>query len=117
MSVTRVSGKEATFTICSPILCLQVLISRVVDGIIRVAHLQLGSPRIMNVEHVVLNHLFAHPARAFGEVEAPFVESRPDWRTPKTALSRQLDLGLHPFVVDDILQVQLRLPKLFKLKS
>ena len=87
----------------SPILCLQILISRIVDGIIRVAHLQLGSPRIVDVKHVILDHLFPHPARAFGEVEPPLVESRPDRRTPKTALARQLDLRLHPFVIDDVL--------------
>ena len=87
----------------SPILCLQILVSRIVDGIIRVAHLQLGSPRIMNVKHVILDHLLAHAARAFGQVEAPFVESRPDGRTPKTALASQLDLRLHPLIVHDVL--------------
>ena len=66
----------------SPILCLKVLISVIQLGIIRVAHLQLGSPRVMNVKHVILHHLFAHSAGAFGEVEAPLVESGPDRRTP-----------------------------------
>ena len=70
----------------------------------------------MNVEHVVFDHFLAHSARAFGQIEAPLVQPRPDGRAPEAALPRQLDLRLHPLVVDDVLQVKLRLPELLELK-
>lgn len=82
-----------------------------VEYLSRVGGLGLRDVRVVDVEHVVADHLLPHAARPFCHLQRELVQVGADGRPPEAALAQQLILDGRPLLRHVLQGVLLSLPE------